>query len=499
MANSPRINKFFDNIPLISVLLSHDSDLKILKTNTEFQRVFQPSSNDEIGSLSFLEFIPGEDQQDFMKFIDKIRTSEQDHRWECFTITDKLHLSKNILFKSINQVEDIITSDQILLVGLPIDDINFENFSFPNVQKEMTLEYQANKYQGIIENANVGIAIFNERGYLEETNPTFAEHIGQQREDFIGQHFCNLLLGNAKRELGLLFRQIDRGDRDLIKEVLRLNLDEKNIKILELTISKVLDNINAQNRYLLISQDITNQQETHAALIESEKLALTGRLAASLAHEINNPLQTSIGCLGLAEEILDEKDTNLSVYLNLAMQELQRSSRIVKKLRDLNRRADPSEKSIINLQEILEGLLLLIQNRMDDRNIKATIENEAQFIRVIASKDQIHQVFLNLLMNAIDAMPEGGKIVLSLTNTENPAGITVIIRDTGPGMAPEVISNLFGPFFTTKEDGMGLGLYICKQIIEDHEGKLDVESQLGEGTAFSVWLPQNSNLELESE
>jgi signal transduction histidine kinase len=206
-------------------------------------------------------------------------------------------------------------------------------------------------------------------------------------------------------------------------------------------------------------------------------------------------LQTSIGCLGLAEETLDEKENELRIYLNLAMEELKRSSRIVKKLRDLNRRVDPSEKSNINIHEILEGILLLTKNQMVDKDIQSTIDNLAKSTEVIASKDQITQVFLNLMMNAIDAISDGGSVNLSLRNTENPEGVTVYIHDTGHGMTPEVKKNLFDPFFTTKKKGLGLGLYICKQIIEDHEGELAVESKVGEGTTFSIWLPQDTHQE----
>lgn len=496
MVHSPMID-FFEKIPMLSVLLSNNADLTILEMNDRFKRVFNLSRDEDLENYSFMEFISRDDQDKFQRFVSMAGKSEQGYQWEKFTITSRDLNSKEILLKYVDYFENTETYNQITLLGLPIDEINFEDYISSQRNNVEKFENQSNKYLGIIENANVGIAIFNERGYLEETNPTFAKHIGRQREELRNQHFCNLLESNIKGELRRLFRKIDKGDQGLIKEVLRINHDNNYVNILEFTISKVIDNSKAQNKYLLISQDITDQQETHAALIKSEKLALTGRLAASLAHEINNPLQTSIGCLGLAEEILDEKNEELRVYLEMAMQELKRSSRIVKKLRDLNRRVDPSEKSAISLEEILQGLLLLTQNRMDDRNIQSMIENEATSKMIVASKDQIHQVFLNLVMNAIDAMPEGGKILLSLKNTKKPDGITITIRDTGHGMTPEVLNNLFDPFFTTKEDGLGLGLYICKQIIEDHEGKLEVESQFGKGTAFSIWLPQNLNIESE--
>jgi signal transduction histidine kinase len=168
---------------------------------------------------------------------------------------------------------------------------------------------------------------------------------------------------------------------------------------------------------------------------------------------------------------------------------LQRSARIVKKLRDLNRNTDIKDKEPIDLQEILDGVLVLTKNRLYDRNIVPVYPYQGPPPILSASKDQIQQVLLNLVMNAIDALPEGGNIYLDILHTDDPQGFTVKIRDTGVGMTKEVMENLFDPFFTTKEEGLGLGLYICKRIIGDHNGKLSVESEPGQGTEFSVWLP----------
>jgi signal transduction histidine kinase len=259
--------------------------------------------------------------------------------------------------------------------------------------------------------------------------------------------------------------------------------------ILEVSLTKIDSYENSDDLIIMLAEDITDEQDTQAALIQSEKLALTGRLAASLAHEINNPLQTSIGCLGLADEMLNDEDSELSVYINMAMEELQRSARIVKKLRDLNRNTDIKDKEPIDLQEILDGVLVLTKNRLYDRNIVPVYPYQGPPPILSASKDQIQQVLLNLVMNAIDALPEGGNIYLDILHTDDPQGFTVKIRDTGVGMTKEVMENLFDPFFTTKEEGLGLGLYICKRIIGDHNGKLSVESEPGQGTEFSVWLP----------
>lgn len=195
--------------------------------------------------------------------------------------------------------------------------------------------------------------------------------------------------------------------------------------------------------------------------------------------------------------MLDDEDDDLRVYIEMAMEELQRSARIVKKLRDLNRKTDPSDKTPINLQEILEGVLVLTKNRLYDQNIVPIFPYQGPQPYVLGSRDQIQQVILNLVMNALDAMQEGGNIYLDLFETKNPKGYDLRVRDTGKGISQEVMENLFDPFFTTKEDGLGLGLYISKQIINEHDGEMCVESEPGKGTAFSIWLPGLDDFEPE--
>jgi signal transduction histidine kinase len=177
------------------------------------------------------------------------------------------------------------------------------------------------------------------------------------------------------------------------------------------------------------------------------------------------------------------------------MDELKRSARIVKKLRDLNRRTDVSEKTCVNLKEVVESVVLLTKNQLEDKNIIPIFQFEGKKPLVLASKDQLQQVLLNLVMNAMDAMPDGGKISIDLHHTEKPQGIEVAVKDSGHGMSKEVINRLFDPFFTTKDDGLGLGLFICKEIIEDHNGTLTMNSQVGHGTTFTIWLPKVQNEE----
>jgi len=240
MAFSPSIYQYLDNLPIAAALLSNYPNTEVLMMNAEFKRVFQLTKHDYEG-FSILEFLSEGDHQSFQLFLDTAITSEQDSIWKLFNIATKDPFSNHCIIKIVANLGNRASKEYFLLLGLPIDEIDLENFSAKQKIEESKSEFQTNKYHGIIENANVGIAIFNIHGYLEETNLSFADHIGRQRENFINQHFCSLFGGDLKRELGRLFRKIDEENQALIKDVFRFNLDDHKIKILELDkiISKI--------------------------------------------------------------------------------------------------------------------------------------------------------------------------------------------------------------------------------------------------------------------
>lgn len=346
------------------------------------------------------------------------------------------------------------------------------------------------QYKTVFEYSSMGFAIINEELIFFDMNQVFADFFNLDRNEARGKHYRQVFEGNALEKFETLLEHVFGGGHSFGKDILSSHTVGGARRILELSLTRMFKQHPRENLMLLIVEDVTSQQDTHKALIQSEKLALTGRLAASLAHEINNPLQTSIGCLGLAEEMLGEDDKELGVYLQMAIEELQRSARIVKRLRDLNRNTDEGDKEPVDLKELLDGVLLLTKKRLLDRNIIIDFPYMGERQIVNASNDQLQQVFLNVVMNAIDALPQGGHIYFDIVETADPYGVEINIRDTGIGMAPEAFEHIFDPFYTTKEDGLGLGLFICRKIIDDHEGRLSVESQPGFGTEVSIWLPK---------
>ena len=228
-------------------------------------------------------------------------------------------------------------------------------------------------------------------------------------------------------------------------------------------------------------------EKTHRQLLHAEKLSAVGKLSASIAHEFNNPLQGVLNVLnGVADRAtLDEDDMEL---MAMAIHECHRMRDLIKILQDFNRPTS-GQKSPVDIHAALDSLLLLGNKEYKTKKIvieKRYGEN-MPLIRVVA--DQIKQVFLNLLNNAVDACAGGGTITIE--TKKNGADVVVRIHDTGTGIKPEDRDRVFEPFFTTKPEvkGTGLGLSICYGIVKEHGGAIGVDNESDQGTTFTVTLP----------
>jgi signal transduction histidine kinase len=241
-----------------------------------------------------------------------------------------------------------------------------------------------------------------------------------------------------------------------------------------------------------LDENLHQLKEAQSQLIQSAKLATVGTLAAGIAHDINNPLTviTARGEILLSrikasgqQVDLDKVSSGIQDMHTMAM----RISTIVNQLLNYSRRSEDLLAKV-GLTDIMEDALPLLERKIEKKNINLIKEYE-YLPTVNVVPNQITQVFMNLVSNAIDAMPDEGTVTLGCM-VENGTAIGYV-RDDGTGIPPEVLERIFEPFFTTKEvgKGTGLGLFICHKIINDHGGELSVESRMGEGTTFFVKLP----------
>jgi PAS domain S-box-containing protein len=353
-----------------------------------------------------------------------------------------------------------------------------------------TAALQASKarFQTVFEEAAIGIALLDMEGRLVKSNPALQEMLGYSDEELRGRLLTEFGHPDDAMAGKELYQELVTGKHCRFKVEKRYARKDGQVVWGHLTLSLIRRAEGEPRFAIAIVEDITEQKQTQDALIQAEKLAITGRMAASLAHEINNPLQSVIGCLGLAQESLAEGE-DVSQYLQIALEELRRAAGIVAQLRDLHRRSEPEEREPADVNALLEQVLMLSEKQCQKRQVEVAWRPEADLPLFMLVPDRIQQVFLNLVLNAVDAMPEGGRLQVSTSQTGRPAGVHVTFSDSGMGIAPDALPHVFDPFYTTKTEGLGLGLYISQNIVEDHGGHIEVESQVGEGTTFTVWLP----------
>jgi signal transduction histidine kinase len=229
--------------------------------------------------------------------------------------------------------------------------------------------------------------------------------------------------------------------------------------------------------------------QLNAQLLQSAKLAATGKLAASIAHEINNPLQSVQSCIYLVNDGVPP-DGPSRQYLDIAREELDRIAKIVQRLADFYR---PSQDSLrpTELNALLDTVLVLMGKRLQQGKVRVTKSLASELPLVAMSADQMKQVFVNLVLNALEAMPDGGELHVTTRAVRKPHSISVEIgfRDSGTGISPDGLDRIFDPFYSTKAKGTGLGLSISHDIVERHAGSIRVESSAGRGSVFTVSLP----------
>ncbi len=246
-----------------------------------------------------------------------------------------------------------------------------------------------------------------------------------------------------------------------------------------------------QNTQQELQARISAQREAEARLIQAAKLAAVGEMAAGVAHELNNPLTTVVGFTELTLEELPV-DSPLRADLELVLKESRRARSVVRRLLDFARQGEANRvKADIN--EVVEDVLLLTKHLMHTNNVQPVIRLGENLPWVSVDRNQIKQVVINLVNNALYAMPEGGRLEVETSDQTryNRQWITMSVRDAGIGISPENLQRIFEPFFTTRGDrgGTGLGLSVTYGIVTDHGGMIEVESEVNVGSAFTVWLP----------
>ncbi len=253
-----------------------------------------------------------------------------------------------------------------------------------------------------------------------------------------------------------------------------------------------------------IDENVKIVKDVELQLVQMEKMASVGVLAAGIAHEVNNPLGFLISNLeslkdyarALAKIVPPDNPKNTTILEDLSAisaESLEGALRIKKIVSDLRTFSKQSESAVnlVDINQILESTLSIVWNEIKFKI--AVVKDYQAKTQVFADSTQLSQVFLNLLINASQAIPEKGTVTLA--TSEDTDNVHIKISDTGPGIAPEILPKIFDPFFSTKKTGSGLGLSVSYNIIKSHKGQIKAESTLGKGTTFTISLPKKQGQE----
>jgi PAS domain S-box-containing protein len=346
------------------------------------------------------------------------------------------------------------------------------------------IQISRNLIRGIIDSVPMELALLDSEGAVLAANRALAERFGLEPVTLVGMRYSAVL---GPWEESPAARTFATGQPQKLQRTLR---GDGGHALLEMISIPLFDHEGRPHQVVEVWEDITERVALQTQLVRVEKLAAIGQLASSIAHEVGNPLQAIQGFLSLFLEQCPPETPNRR-FLELAEEEIDRIVHVLSRLRDLYRpRADVVTSVEIN--KLVEGVLLLTGKQLERSGVRVLRELAAELPTVHGVADQIKQVVLNLVLNATEAMVDGGLLhVQTYARHGHPDGRDVIITitDTGVGIPFDQVPYIFDGLHTTKERGMGLGLYTSKAIVERHMGRISVQSTPYEGTTFTIALP----------
>jgi two-component system sensor histidine kinase PilS (NtrC family) len=348
-------------------------------------------------------------------------------------------------------------------------------------------------YEHIVQNVASGLITVNEKGLITSFNRMAEEITGFKLGEVYQKKIADLFPGFIIKEslssvgLGKEWAKIQQGRWET-----KFQRKDGTILTLGFSVSPLKDSNDNEIGTIFIFQDLTKIREMEEDLKRADRLAAIGTMAAGLAHEIRNPLASISGSIEIMKEEMDGSGQSPKL-MDIVLREIGRLDSLIADFLLFARPSSP-QKNLVHLNKIITDLLQVIKNNPECRpsiNFFAKFEEE---IYLLGDEQQLKQAFWNLLINALQAMPNGGEINITLrrvysTDQNEPGQVEIIISDTGVGIAESDLDKIFNPFFTTKEQGTGLGLSIVHRIIEGHGGKITVQSQLNKGTIFRITLP----------
>ena len=365
-----------------------------------------------------------------------------------------------------------------------------------NEVKEFAVRHQA--IEDAADKANLGICLIQDHEEIDArfmyANDAFCRITGYDSEELLKKSLADLVKADMRQSFIGDYRRLLAGN--ISTRIYDLKIVRKDGVYASITYSASLSVYGGKVAVTLFVRDITERKRVQQALWQSQRLASIGRLAAEIAHEMNNPLTSAVTFSKLLSKIVqqdpfpEERLPELREYITCLDAEASRCAGIAKGLLDFSRQGEIDIQEN-DLRDIINKTLNIIRHRSEMTEIRIVDPHGSSLPPLICDFKRLQQSFINIFWNAIQAMPEGGVLSVATSFDEEQQFITIDISDTGTGIAEEDLDRIFEPFFTTKPEGkgVGLGLSVAYGIIRQHQGQVFVESQIGKGTHFIIKLP----------
>lgn len=345
-------------------------------------------------------------------------------------------------------------------------------------------EEKPSRFETVLQHLDSGIALFEPGGTLRFLNVPMARLLQVPRRMLIGQSFRQLLFHpSLSRSLRLIFirmyRQLKYGRRAQGEF-----LDGGRYLLISVSQIEELD-----GDILVSIKDVSDHKQIEQSAFQNDKLAMLGKIAAAIAHEIRNPLTSIRGFIQLLKPYLES--IGKEDYARIILSEIDRANDIIYEFLNSSKPSAPMTRTVL-VGLLLKETILLTESEAHMRGVELSCEVFDSYLMISIDVKQIKQVILNMVKNALDAVAEMAdkrRPLIRLTARKERDWAVISISDNGKGMDRATLSRLFDPFFTTKSEGTGLGLSVSYRIIRNHGGSVQVDSRLGEGTEFMIYLP----------
>lgn len=478
LATKERLESFINhNIDSISII---NLEGRVLQVNKAFERIFGWSEQEIIGQV--LPSIPNAFMNEAQKLYQKVVSGESITELETVRKTKEERLIDISL--TISPIQDI--EGNVVAMAAISRDISKRKKTERTLHKlhQQLLESEM-KYRALIEQATDAVYLveLNKENFPSrfiEVNPLGCKRFECSREEMLSRPFTDFV----SKDSPMLIKMVEEIRAGKHCFTFQDEYTFKTGKKIYTEFSLRVFRLGEKDVFLAISRDITDRLKTEELLRKSEKLAVVGQLATAIAHEIRNPLTTIKGFIKLLQSNINPKNQS---FFEIISTEIEQIEVITNEFMAV---AKPQavKVELNDIQRMLNQVIVLLQSQVLMNNLEIKIESKSNIQFIPCEGSQLKQVFLNILKNAIEAMPSGGEVIVEINEVEDNQ-VSICFIDQGCGIPKERIPFLGEPFYSIKEDGIGLGLMTCYKIVETHRGKIGIYSEVEKGTIVEIILP----------